>query len=95
MIRLLVLLSILIASSCGGGQKQGADPQPCTEEWRRYVEEQVQTGDSEGHGPDVGSTEWQSVVEFKLGIRGNPEVPSRDTDEWCGHIDDKLRESGT
>jgi hypothetical protein len=38
--------------------------------------------------------EWQSVVEFKLGIRGSPEVPSRETDEWCRYIDEKIRESG-
>ena len=40
-----------------------------------------------GHGPDIGSGEWKSVVEFKLGIRGNPDVPDRDSQEWCSYID--------
>lgn len=58
----------------------------CSESFYRQVEERVPTGDGQGHGPDVGSGEWKSVVEFKLGIRGEPGVPSRDSDAWCRYI---------
>ncbi len=58
----------------------------CTSDWYSLVEKQVLTGDGSGHGPDLGSGEWRSVVEFKLGIRGNPEVPPGDTEQWCDYI---------
>ena len=45
------------------------------------------TGDGRGHGPDVGSDEWKSVVEFKLGIRGKSDLPGRDSEAWCRLID--------
>ncbi|GJL53978.1 MAG: lipoprotein [Nitrospirales bacterium] len=47
----------------------------------------MRTGDGQGHGPDVGSEEWKSVVEFKLGIRDKPNVPNRDSIAWCRQID--------
>jgi len=43
-----------------------------------------------GHGPDIGSEEWKSVIEFKLGVRGSPDVPDRNSREWCHFIDDLL-----
>jgi len=55
------------------------------------IEEKVSTGDGQGHGPDLGSDEWKSVVEFKLGIRGEPDVPSREGAAWCRHIDEIVR----
>jgi hypothetical protein len=57
------------------------------------VERKVATGDSAGHGPDPGSEEWQSTVEFKLGIQGT-DTPPRNTDAWCVYIQNllKLRE---
>ena len=94
MTRTIVLLSILFASSCGVEQTLGPDPQPCSESWQQYIEAQLHTSDSAGHGPDVGSVEWRSVIEFKLGIRGDPAIPSRKTDEWCTYIDETIRESG-
>jgi hypothetical protein len=51
----------------------------------------VTTGDGQGHGPDIGSDEWRSVVEFKLGIRGNPAVPPSNTDAWCRFVDERMR----
>ena len=95
MIRLFVLLSFIIASSCGDGQTSDPGLQPCSVQWQQYIEAQLRTGDSEGHGPDIGSLEWLSVVEFKLGIRGDPAIPSRESDEWCIFIDEKIRKSGT
>ena len=62
-------------------------PEPCSAAWYRSIEKKVPTGDGSGHGPDIGSEEWKSVVEFRLGIRGEPDVPSRDSEDWCHHID--------
>ena len=87
------LLYVLIASSCSGGQPPAPGPQPCSEKWQEHVEAKLRTGDSEGHGPDVGSLEWRSVVEFKLGIRGDPEIPTRESDQWCTNIDEIIRTS--
>ena len=95
MIRLAVLLSIFIISSCGVGQNPDPDQQHCSEQWFRFVEEKLPTGDSEGHGPDLGSLEWRSVVEFKLGIRGDPTIPSRETDQWCTYVDELIPKSDT
>ena len=59
----------------------------CTAAWYQSIEEKVPTGDGRGHGPDVGSDEWKSVVEFKLGIRGKSDLPRRDSEAWCRLID--------
>jgi len=59
----------------------------CSAEWYKMVEKKVISGDGQGHGPDIGSEEWQSVIEFKLGIRGNPQVPKRGSEAWCRYID--------
>ena len=59
----------------------------CSKAWFEAVEARVPTGDGRGHGPDIGSDEWKSVVEFRLGIRDTPGVPDRSTEDWCRHID--------
>ena len=64
----------------------------CSDSWYRFIEEAVPTGDSQGHGPDVGSDEWKSVIEFKLGIRDQPNLPDRGGKAWCRHIDQIVRE---
>lgn len=66
----------------------------CSEAWQRFVDESVLAGDGQGHGPDLGSDEWKSVVEFKLGIRGKSGVPPRDTPDWCRHVDELVRDRG-
>ena len=65
-------------------------PEPCTERWYQELEATVSSGDGMGHGPDIGSEEWKSVIEFKLGVRGNQGVPDRNSREWCRFIDDLL-----
>ncbi len=64
----------------------------CSANWYTYVEDQILTGDNHGHGPDLGSTEWRSVIEFKLGIRGDgrgdKNRPALESDQWCKYIDD-------
>jgi hypothetical protein len=63
----------------------------CSDVWYQQVEAQITSGDGQGHGPDIGGNEWQSVVEFKLGVRGDKSVPQRSTDEWCAFIDEQLQ----
>ena len=58
----------------------------CSNEWLHYVEGQISSGDNQGHGPDVGSLEWQSVIEFKLGLVDDSTVPSKSTAQWCEYI---------
>jgi uncharacterized protein len=67
----------------------------CSASWYRWIEAKVPTSDAQQHGPDVGSDEWKSVIEFKLGIRGKPDVPSRDNEAWCQQIDRLVRETRT
>ena len=71
-----------------------ADPLPkvdiCTMQWFELVEEKIMTGDGAGHGPDVGSTEWRSVIEFKLGIRGDDSIPDLESEKWCEYINENF-----
>lgn len=81
------LLTITLMAGCAtalAGAEAGA---PCSDEWNRQVDAKVITGDGQGHGPDIGSDEWKSVVEFKLGIRDQPDLPDRGSDDWCQLID--------
>ena len=71
----------------------GSNPgTPCSDEWNRFVDQKIISGDGQGHGPDLGSDEWKGVVEFKLGIRGQAGLPARDSDDWCQLIDRLVRE---
>lgn len=91
--RQVVIAVALLAAACGGDDAPGPGPAPCSAEWQQWVEVRLTTGDGQGHGPDIGSDEWKSVVEFKLGVRGDPSVPSRDSDEWCRYVDERVRDS--
>ena len=88
--RQFVISLILFAAACGTEDKTVTGPEPCSDEWEQWVESRLPTGDGHGHGPDVGSDEWRSVVEFKLGVRDDPSVPSRDSEEWCSFVDKHL-----
>ena len=65
-----------------------APPSLCHQTWYQDVENELNTQDGQGHGPDLGSTEWRSVVEFKLNIRDDNELPSVESDDWCQYIDE-------
>ncbi|WP_394133205.1 hypothetical protein [Shewanella maritima] len=67
-----------------------AAPVVCTPEVFQRFEHAVTSGDGQGHGPDIGSDEWKSVIEFKLGVRGKAQLPDRNTDEWCAYIDKEI-----
>lgn len=85
--KLIILLSLLLAIS--GCQPQTPHTRPiklCTAAWYQMVELEISTSDGLGHGPDISSNEWKSVIEYRLGVRGNPEVPERSSSEWCHYI---------
>ena len=62
----------------------------CNQAWFKHVEQQLESGDGQGHGPDLGSDEWQSVIEFKLGVRGDKDVPARSSEAWCVFVQQYL-----
>ena len=62
----------------------------CSNQLYKSFEERLATGDGMGHGPDVGSDEWKSVIEFRLGVRDDPDVPERDSNSWCSFVDKRI-----
>lgn len=84
-----VWLAVAALTWAAGCARQQEAPD-CSGEWQYYVDDTVATGDGMGHGPDIGSDEWKSVVEFKLGVRGRSDVPDRDSAAWCAYIQQQL-----
>jgi len=82
----LIIFVLLVAANLPAGAGSEALI-PCTEEWYQFVEHKLVSGDGQGHGPDLASDEWKSVIEFKLGIRGQSGLPTRDSEDWCQLID--------
>lgn len=88
----LHLLAVpFIILGCEPASQSQVSIEPCSNLWFDYIEKRLITGDAQGHGPDVGSSEWQSVVEFKLGIREDNDVPDLNTEMWCIYIDDLVK----
>ena len=88
---LICMLPACLNQAPQPGAAQPLKPQPCTDAWYQSVESAIPSGDGMGHGPDLGSDEWRSVIEFKLGIRGNPEIPERKSPDWCNYIDNFIQ----
>ena len=88
--RLLILLLLAAVSLPAAAGAEA--PIPCTAQWYQWVEHKLVSGDGQGHGPDIGSDEWKSVIEFKLGIRGQSQLPVRDSEDWCQLIDAMLHD---
>ncbi|MDQ8021421.1 MAG: lysozyme inhibitor LprI family protein [Moraxellaceae bacterium] len=91
---LLLLAAGAHAQSPGTAADTTADPlpsPPCSAAWNQVIDRLVVTRDGKGHGPDVGSDEWRSTVEFKLGIRGTTPVVPRGSDTWCRRVDQLVR----
>lgn len=79
----------LVLSACDPASPPAAQT-GCDQATLAHLEQQLGTGDGEGHGPDIGSDEWHSVVEFKLNLRGNNDLPARHTQAWCQYMSDHL-----
>lgn len=89
---IVIVCSIVAAAGCTAVDEQQSNTKMCSNEWYALVEHQISTGDNHGHGPDVGSIEWRSVVEFKLGIRDENNIPQIDSEQWCKYINDNYVE---
>ena len=79
-------LVLLLVGAAGVAQAQSV----CTYPWYQSIDKILHTTDGQGHGPDVGSDEWKSVIEFKLGVRDGADVPERSSDQWCQYIDQHI-----
>jgi len=83
---------IVVVATFNFRANASAEPlSPCSQEWYQFVEQKLISGDGQGHGPDLGSDEWKGVVEFKLGIRDQADLPGRDSDDWCQLVDQLVR----
>lgn len=83
----ITLLISLSLTSCVNKKQEKQKSQECTKSWYHKAEAKMPTGDEHGHGPDIGSDEWKSVIEHRIGIKGNKIVPSIKSKEWCSYID--------
>ncbi|WP_432470374.1 hypothetical protein [Amphritea sp. HPY] len=92
---LILLLLAVAIGFIGKTYRVTTAIEPCSAEWFTSVEDRLGTGDSEGHGPDIGSLEWKSVVEFKLGIRNKPNTPDPASRRWCSYIDAIIHTDGS
>ena len=81
-------LVLLLIGATGVAQAQSI----CTYPWYQSIDKILHTTDGQGHGPDIGSDEWKSVIEFKLGVRDGVNVPERSSDQWCQYIDQHINE---
>jgi hypothetical protein len=89
LLKLSALTALAIATTgCFLNKENNTKQQVCSNDWYLLVEKQISTGDSQGHGPDLGSIEWRSTIEFKLGIRDQAGIPDLDTEQWCSYIND-------
>jgi hypothetical protein len=89
-IALISCLMLLTLAGCKATHTTEQHPEPCSENWYPWVESALPSSDGRGHGPDIGSDEWQSVIEFKLGIRGQADIPPRSSATWCQFIDQHI-----
>ena len=85
---LFYLFIIIISFGCASNKKEEVQFQACTNDWFLQIEKEILTGDGQGHGPDIGSLEWRSVIEFKLGIRSDTGAPSLESRQWCNYINE-------
>ena len=93
-IGMITILLLLLTACSAVSHNETRAPIPCAEEALLSIERQVTSSDSQGDGPDIGSQEWHSVVEFHLGVRGDKSVPARGTRLWCDFIEAKIKTSG-
>jgi hypothetical protein len=81
---LTTVVFVLALVACTDFIDHNNEIQSCSSDWYSQLENKISTGD--GHGPDLGSLEWRSVIEFKLGIRNDSTVPTLESEQWCDYI---------
>jgi hypothetical protein len=86
-VTMLTLTLLFMLGACQISENRfNSDSKPCADGEYQHIESNIGSSDLQGHGPDIGSDEWHSVVEFKLGLRGEADVPIRGTKRWCEYI---------
>lgn len=88
-------LGLLLLNGCSETARVPAEsqviPVQCGHSQYQAIDQRLSSGDGHGHGPDIGSDEWKSVIEFRLGVRGQPQVPPRQSAEWCDFVFQSLQ----
>ena len=80
-----MLLITLALQGCNTNVAIDSDAKLCSNFWYEWVDTIISTRDSHQHGPDIGSSEWKRVIEFKLNLT-NQTLPERDSYNWCVYI---------
>jgi hypothetical protein len=71
------------------GQSAPANATLGSAEWYAWVDHTLGIDDSNGHGPDPGSAEWNQAVQRKLGQEAPQSQPG--SPEWQQSVDALLR----
>lgn len=82
----LAFVALLMLVGCQQDAINSTPVIDCSIEGLKKIDQVVVTGDGQGHGPDIGSAEWYSVIEHRLKIKNDPVVPEMQTTEWCEYI---------
>ena len=76
-LKLIVLIVLAVATpGCIENEESNTGQQVCSSDWYLLVEKQTSTGDSQGHGPDLGVLEilCQSFNLYKRGLHNDREI---------------------
>lgn len=84
---LVVISAFLICTACTTNSTSSTS-KVGSEEWFAKVDKQLPVGDGEGHGPDLGSTEWCGAVDYKLFNRSSGLTPC--TPAWNEKVNQQL-----
>lgn len=85
-IRFLCLSCSLVLTACTDKPASNNNTVACDQNSFHVLEQLIGSSDGAGHGPDVGSHEWQSTIEFRLQLRGDKNKPAHDHPEWCAYM---------
>jgi hypothetical protein len=54
---LFLFIALIVVTSCSSQSNKSTAALPCNEDWLLLIEQQINTSDKRGHGPDIGSLE--------------------------------------
>jgi hypothetical protein len=90
---LFLFIALIVVTSCSPQLNKSTAVLPCNEDWLLLIEQQINTGDKQGHGPDVGSLEWRHTVERRLSLRDETDIQATNSTAWCEYIDKHIIQS--
>lgn len=90
-LKFLSLLPMLFIIGCAITEDaNGQKSIPCSPQWYQLADKKLSISDEDGHGPDLGSLEWRSAVEFKLDLKNVSDKPEKSSMQWCEYIDKSM-----